>query len=74
MDGPVNLTGPGDVEELACAFPSGPRPRRSFAPWSPSRPGAAPGAAWTVEPTAGAVVLDIRSADEGIATFHTMFR
>ena len=31
-------------------------------------------AAWTVEPTAGAVVLDVRSADEGIATVHTMFR
>ena len=31
-------------------------------------------AAWTVEPTAGAVVLDVRSADEGIATLHTMFR
>ena len=31
-------------------------------------------AAWTVEPTAGAVVLDIRTADEGIATLHTMFR
>ena len=31
-------------------------------------------AAWTVEPTAGAVVLDVRSADEGIVTLHTMFR
>jgi hypothetical protein len=31
-------------------------------------------AAWTVEPTAGAVVLDIRSADEGIATLRAMFR
>ena len=31
-------------------------------------------AAWTVEPTAGAVVLDVRSADEGVATLHTMFR
>ena len=31
-------------------------------------------ATWTVEPTAGAVVLDVRSADEGIATLHTMFR
>jgi hypothetical protein len=31
-------------------------------------------AAWTVEPTAGAVVLDIRSAGEGVATVHTMFR
>jgi hypothetical protein len=31
-------------------------------------------AAWTVEPAAGAVVLDVRSADEGIATVHTMFR
>ena len=31
-------------------------------------------AAWTVEPTAGAVVLDVRSADEGIAIVHTMFR
>ena len=30
-------------------------------------------AAWTVEPTAGAVVLDVRSADEGVATLHTMF-
>ena len=30
-------------------------------------------AAWTVEPTAGAVVLDVRSADEGIATLHGMF-
>ena len=31
-------------------------------------------ATWTVEPTAGAVVLDVRSADEGIATLHAMFR
>ena len=31
-------------------------------------------AAWTVEPTAGAVVLDVRSAGEGIAAVHTMFR
>jgi hypothetical protein len=31
-------------------------------------------ATWTVEPTAGAVVLGVRSADEGIATLHTMFR
>ena len=31
-------------------------------------------AAWTVEPTAGAVVLDVRSADEGDATLHSMFR
>ena len=31
-------------------------------------------ATWTVEPTAGAVVLDVRSADEGVATLHTMFR
>jgi hypothetical protein len=31
-------------------------------------------AAWTVEPAAGAVVLDVRSADEGIATLHAMFR
>ena len=31
-------------------------------------------AAWTVEPTAGAVVLDVRSAAEGIATLHAMFR
>lgn len=30
-------------------------------------------AAWTVEPTAGAVVLDVRSADEGIATVRGMF-
>jgi hypothetical protein len=30
-------------------------------------------AAWTVEPTAGAVVLDVRSAGEGIATVHAMF-
>ena len=31
-------------------------------------------AAWTVEPAAGAVVLDVRSAAEGIATLHAMFR
>ena len=31
-------------------------------------------AAWAVEPTAGAVVLDVRSAAEGIATLHAMFR
>jgi hypothetical protein len=31
-------------------------------------------AAWTVEPAAGAVVLDVRSAAEGIAMLHTMFR
>jgi hypothetical protein len=31
-------------------------------------------AAWTVEPTARAVVLDVRSADEGIATLRAMFR
>ena len=31
-------------------------------------------AAWTVEPIAGAVVLDVRSAGEGIAAVHTMFR
>ena len=31
-------------------------------------------AAWTVEPTAGAVVLDVRSAGEGIAAVHAMFR
>jgi hypothetical protein len=30
-------------------------------------------ATWTVEPTDGAVVLDVRSADEGIATLHGMF-
>ena len=30
-------------------------------------------AAWTVEPAAGAVVLDVRSAGEGIATLHGMF-
>jgi hypothetical protein len=30
-------------------------------------------ATWTVEPTAGAVVLDVRSADEGVATLHSMF-
>jgi len=31
-------------------------------------------AAWTIEPAAGAVVLDVRSADEGVATLHAMFR
>ena len=31
-------------------------------------------ATWTIEPTAGAVVLDVRSAAEGIATLHAMFR
>ena len=31
-------------------------------------------AAWTVEPTAWTVVLDVRSADEGVATVHAMFR
>jgi len=31
-------------------------------------------AAWTVEPTAGAIVLDVRSAAEGIAALHAMFR
>ena len=31
-------------------------------------------AAWTVEPAAEAVVLDVRSAGEGIATLHAMFR
>jgi hypothetical protein len=31
-------------------------------------------AAWTVEPAAGAVVLDVRSAAEGVATVHAMFR
>ena len=31
-------------------------------------------AAWTVEPTAGAVVLDVRSGAEGIAAVHAMFR
>ena len=30
-------------------------------------------ATWTVEPAGGAVVLDIRSADEGVATLHGMF-
>ena len=28
----------------------------------------------TVDPTAGAVVLDVRSAGEGVATLRTMFR
>jgi hypothetical protein len=31
-------------------------------------------ATWTVEPAAGAIVLDVRSAAEGVATLHTMFR
>jgi NADPH:quinone reductase-like Zn-dependent oxidoreductase len=31
-------------------------------------------AAWTIEPAAGAVVLDVRSAAEGIATVRAMFR
>ena len=31
-------------------------------------------AAWTVEPAAGAVVLDVRSAGEGIAAIRAMFR
>ena len=31
-------------------------------------------ATWTVEQAAGAVVLDVRSAAEGIATLHAMFR
>ena len=30
-------------------------------------------ATWTVEPTDGAVVLGVRSADAGIATLHGMF-
>ena len=30
-------------------------------------------ATWTVEPADGAVVLSVRSADEGIATLHGMF-
>jgi hypothetical protein len=30
-------------------------------------------ATWTVEPADGAVVLDVRSADAGIATLHGMF-
>jgi hypothetical protein len=30
-------------------------------------------ATWTVEPADGAVVLGVRSADEGIATLHGMF-
>ena len=33
----------GPRRRMACAFPSARRPRRSFAPWSRSRPGAAPG-------------------------------
>ena len=35
--------------------------------------GCCPWATWTVERTAGAVVLDVRSATEGVATLHTMF-
>src|SRR5438105_5037342 len=31
-------------------------------------------AAWTVEPVAGAIVLDVRSAAEGIGALHAMFR
>ena len=31
-------------------------------------------ATWTVEPAGGAVVLDVRSADEGVATLRAMFR
>jgi hypothetical protein len=31
-------------------------------------------AAWTVEPAAGAVVLDVRSAAEGIDALYAMFR
>ena len=31
-------------------------------------------AAWTVEPTAGAIMLDVRSAGEGIPAVHSMFR
>ena len=31
-------------------------------------------ATWTVEPVSGAIVLDVRSADEGVATLHAMFR
>jgi len=30
-------------------------------------------ATWTVEPAAGAVVLDVRSADEGVTTLRSMF-
>ncbi len=30
-------------------------------------------ATWTVEPAAGAVVLDVRSADEGVTTLRGMF-
>ena len=30
-------------------------------------------ATWTVEPAAGAVVLDVRSADEGVTTLRAMF-
>jgi hypothetical protein len=31
-------------------------------------------AAWTVETNAGATVLDVRSAGDGVATLHGMFR
>lgn len=31
-------------------------------------------AAWTVESAGGAVVLEVRSAGQGIATLHAMFR
>ena len=31
-------------------------------------------AAWTVEPVAGAIVLDVRSAAEGIGALHALFR
>ncbi len=31
-------------------------------------------ATWTVERDDGAVVLDVRSAAEGVATLHSMFR
>ena len=30
-------------------------------------------ATWTVEPAAGVIVLDVRSADEGITTVRSMF-
>jgi hypothetical protein len=32
-----------------------------------------PWAAWTVEPDAGMIVLDVRSTAEGVATLHGMF-
>jgi len=32
-----------------------------------------PWATWTVETSAGRIVLDVRSAGEGIAALHTMF-